>query len=592
MKFKNVIFIFLIGIFMAGCNLQPETPPLKTSIYNTNYYNDTYVNSTINQTLINGYVAKYDSGNFIGSLYTAEADSTLSDSTSLFQVVSDTRGTPAFQVQNGGPYQASFITRSFMVVNQNNTLLNSSINNDCRDWGFIHADCNTATTGADFGVTDDIEAQGLIYADEGFRGHSSEHGAYLVLGDIGKISNGSTGYYMTNNSYFCDYNANFTSGGWIIITQEDSIYNQAYADINVIINNTCVELKNNPSWNDDFGPISWIEKSTDSINMITQSGGFFEYYVGSEEKSGFKVRTKNGYGDASVMIDTDAKIEGYSALDTHIDSHGFSSTANKITMESSEIMNGGSLTMLQMVGIATNLNETDGAYIDMQFIGQPIVAGHFDGIHMPTGLNHLIEVGSADTWDKAYYEGTDITADIMAGIPTVVFDNNNDFVYVGSSENFTAVSFIVDSAASKNIKSKYFYCDSNGVWQTLAILSDTSDGFKESGSISFVNPTDRGVCNTQEDGTPFADTNDYSYIAIKRTEKKNLNAPIISFISVSGVTANMFMTESILKLNPEVVAPELCTAETLGAIYFSISNDEMCACHSDGWRKIRDGNAC
>ena len=112
-----------------------------------------------------GYFDVYTTGNFNGSLYAVPVwvDSSASDSNSLFQVISDTRGTPQFQIQDGGANQASFITRSFMVVNQNNTLLNSSQNNICSDWGFNQIDCNTSTTGADFGVTDDIQALGLIY---------------------------------------------------------------------------------------------------------------------------------------------------------------------------------------------------------------------------------------------------------------------------------------------------------------------------------------------------------------------------------------------------------------------------------------------
>jgi len=557
------ILIIVSLLLLVGCSVYPKVPMQMT------------------------YLAR-NTGTFNGSIYTIGTNSSLSDSNALFMVMSDTRpGVPQFLVQNGGDSQASLIVRSFLVVNQNNTLLNMSQNNICGDWGFIHIDCNTSTTGADFGVTDDIEAQGLIYADEGLRAHSTEHGAYLVTGTTGpssKISSGLNGYFTVNNSYFCDDDANFNMSGWIIIMDEDSDYNQAYGDINAIVNTTCIELKNNPSWDDDFGPVSWTERT--SPNMISQSGGFFEYYVGNNEKSTFKVRTKNGTGDASVIIGTDSGVDGYSAFEIDIDANGYSSTGSKITMGSSKNMTEGTLTMLEMVGVATNLNGTDGAYIDMQLVGVPIVAGHFDGIHMPTGLEHLIEVGSADEFDRAYYEGTDITTEMKTGVSTEVFILDNDVVYVGNSGNFTSISFTLDTPSSKKISSTYSYCDSAGVYQPLIINSDTTNGFQQSGMISFDSPIDRGVCNQETDGTPFVDVTDYTYIAITRTRNNIVNPPVLLYINIGGVTTNMYMAEDLLRLHPVNSAPELCSSTNLGAIFFDIDEDAMCVCTSTGWKEM------
>ncbi|NQU85535.1 MAG: hypothetical protein HQ541_07225 [Mariniphaga sp.] len=157
-------------------------------------------------TNIVSYISKWATGNFNGSLYTTGADSTLSDSNSLFQIISDTRGTPQFQIQDGGANQASFIARSFMIVKQNNTLLNMSQNNICSDWGFNHIDCNTGTTGADFGVDDDIEAQNLIWSGGGFRAAVERQSAFFIATDnITAKYSGATGSYDPSTYYFCDY---------------------------------------------------------------------------------------------------------------------------------------------------------------------------------------------------------------------------------------------------------------------------------------------------------------------------------------------------------------------------------------------------
>lgn len=555
--------------------------------------------TNINDKLQNGSSANFIDLNVNTNISTPTLKSyneNVRDSDTLFEIISDTRGTPQFLVQDGGDSQASFITRSFMVVNQNNTLLNLSQNNKCGDWGFIHIDCNTSTTGADFGVTDDIESKGIIYADEGLRAHTTTSGAYMVLGDLGSVASGSNGYYNATTNIFCDYVSNNlnTSGSWIIIQDESSVYNQAYADVNVIINSSCVEVSNNPSWSTDFSATKWILKPKNTISTIAQKGGFFEYYVGNNERSQFRIRTQNGTGDATLFVKTDSGVDGHSALEVDLDSNGYSANGEKISLGSTKTMQGGSLTILELVGDATNLNYTNGAYIDMQLAGMPVNAGEFNGIQMPSGLTNLITVGSSDTFNKSYSQGTNITTAVTpGGVGNVqVFTNDNDVLYVGSASNFTTISFTLDTVASANVLLTYSYCNSSNVYQTLPILSDTTNGFTESGALSFTNPTNRGTCNIQTSGTPFSDANNYTYIALTRTRNTLATPPILDTIAVSGVITNMFLQEDIMKLNPVNTAPETCNAINLGAIYFDISEDNMCVCKSGGWKVIEDGTAC
>jgi len=54
----------------------------------------------------------------------------------------------------------------------------------------------------------------------------------------------------------------------------------------------------------------------------------------------------------------------------------------------------------------------------------------------------------------------------------------------------------------------------------------------------------------------------------------------------------MFLKEDLLKLNPVNTAPELCNTNNLGAIYYDISEDDMCVCKSTGWKVISDGTVC
>lgn len=92
----------------------------------------------------------------------------------LFAITGNgTTGTqmPHFWVQNGGAGQASGVSRSFMIVNENARLQNDLNITSCLD--FAHSagkplliDCNTTTTGADLLVGDGMQVFGDIYAPD------------------------------------------------------------------------------------------------------------------------------------------------------------------------------------------------------------------------------------------------------------------------------------------------------------------------------------------------------------------------------------------------------------------------------------------
>ena len=154
------------------------------------------------------------------------------------------------------------------------------------------------------------------------------------------------------------------------------------------------------------------------------------------------------------------------------------------------------------------------------------------------------------------------------------------------------VQNIKDTESSTNIAATYHYCNSSNDWVTLTGVTDTTNGFQVGGTIEFTNPSDRGTCNKELDGTPFSDTNDYTYIAVQRTRNYVGTNPVIETISISGASTSMFLQEDMLKLNPVETAPQVCSATTLGGIYFDISEDSLCQCTSTGWEVIIDGSTC
>jgi len=75
---------------------------------------------------------------------------------------------PHFCIQSGGPTQASFVARSFMIVNEDESILNNTNRTDCGVWADsfgepLKIDCNTTTTGADLLVGDDMQVFGDVW---------------------------------------------------------------------------------------------------------------------------------------------------------------------------------------------------------------------------------------------------------------------------------------------------------------------------------------------------------------------------------------------------------------------------------------------
>jgi len=76
---------------------------------------------------------------------------------------------PSLILQPGGAEQASIITRSFMIVNDNPTILNGVNATSCRTWiedefnETMQIDCNTTGTGADLVVGDDMQVLGDVW---------------------------------------------------------------------------------------------------------------------------------------------------------------------------------------------------------------------------------------------------------------------------------------------------------------------------------------------------------------------------------------------------------------------------------------------
>ena len=393
-----------------------------------------------------GYVSLYSSGNFNGSLYTAGADSTASSSNSIFQVIGSD-GTPRFQVQNGGDGQASFVAKSFLVVNQNSTRLNQSQNNLCSDWGFAQIDCNSSTTGADMGVQDDFEVGGLIYANQGMSSNTPDWGSYLFLGNLTTYASGGTnGIFIDASNTFCDIISNpFTqeqvgNGTWIQIT--DGNYEGAMADMKVFINSSCVRLAGNPSW------INNLTNQTFRILprpvQIVTDGGYSEFYVGPGLQGKFEVNVENGSDLYGMHLDDTAGKSQHKAMVVDIDAgNNTGIVGENIFLTSS----GGSF--LDLVGLLMevnpiNLDNSDYSHLEFHNLA-PLGTNNIRLMDIFGSYSELMRHGETEVIDYVgYYNGatlTNITTNATSSsLNMEIFSNDNDELYFCDSNNLSEIS--------------------------------------------------------------------------------------------------------------------------------------------------------
>ncbi|NCN87083.1 hypothetical protein GW932_04570 [archaeon] len=543
------------------------------------------------------YISKYSSGNFTGSLYTTGANSSGSVSDSIFQVIGSD-GTPRFQVQDGGDNQASLIARSFLVVNQNSTRLNQSQNNLCQDWGFTLIDCNTSTTGADMGVQDDLEAQGLAFFREGVYAEPANWGAYLFLGNLTNLFVHQNGIYNYELNYFCDFvnnpfsSTNVDNENWIRIVS--GIYEGAFAEISVFVNSSCVRLGNNPAWNANISnqTYSVIPRPT----FVSVEGGAIETYVGNGTESKFEIKIKNGTGTNGFRIDDTSGVSQRKSFSVRTNTKGFSGVSSIYNLISSTLLSSGQKTYnLNLELDANNFTGGTHSFIRANILGNYSTTTDISLIEIDSaGFDKLIKYNSVDAISKAYLDyGNGTTVDVTSYFNNAsnniqLFNLDNSILYIGGLTNFTTESFSLVSGGSKSIAPEFYYCRSTG-WVPLTGVSDSTNGFLSSGSITFNNPSLRGLCNYKMDNTTaFTNTTNYSYIAIKRTLNNMVTYPTESSVTVSGSGTSFILANDYIKLNGVSTPPITCSVSTDGAIYYDTDTKKHCSCNSTSWVSMAD----
>jgi len=458
------------------------------------------------------------------------------------------------------------------------------------------------TTGAfGFRGLGDLFVLGNTKIMEGIFIEAQQYGAGLEISDNDLVVTytnvlSANATINTTSQILYDSEANFNDTyveQFLRVFSSTPSYSGATAEINTVIDSTHLELSFATSGNDvilDTTETSFI--IYEAPILFVGDNGIVRVDVGDNPESQFGIHTHNGTGFTGVYIHDTAGADQHQVLTIDMDIKDYDGTVGlNMFGKSSTGAESISSNFILFESDATGINNSYLNYISMNTIGMSGNNNSLDGIRVSPNVNHIIHVGSADTVSSVYDNEVNITGNATDGGTAEVFTADNDVLYVGSTVNFTTMSFSLDTPSSKNALFLYWYCNGTD-YKLLTVGADTTNGFQVSGSITFSSPTDRGICNFELDDTPFSDANNYSYIALQRTRNNVNTPPVLDTITIAGATDSMVLQKDMMKLNPVDTAPDTCDASVLGGIYFDISEDDMCVCKGTGWKVMTDGSDC
>ena len=478
--------------------------------------------------------------------------------------------------------------------------------------GYLHIGESSAINNF-FKDAGDIFTSENIYGGKGIIGKAEPFGVGLMSTNSGETINfsslGGTANMDVDTAVICDTIDPWVAGDYInegghekmfftVLSSSPTNYAGATGMIKDVINSSCIRVSVAAA-----GLRSIVDSTTMTYyvykhpNFAVLDRGDIHFHVGRNEDSRVHVYIPDGRGFYGMYIDDTAGVDQHQALTIDQDGHNYDGivglnvyTYSSVPVDSKLGIN----TLLEIDG--TDVSNSEERFIDMRLIGQP-TNSHVDGIYMDSNIEHIIHVGSAEEITSSwYYDGTtnwNMTNNFTSETyDATIFENDGDVIYIANDLNFTRVGISLNTTASANILAEYYYCDENEVWKVLPGIVDTTAGFTTSGSISFISPSDRGKCNTDMDGNAFGDTTKYHYIAINRTRNFIVTPPIENLITIGGAGNYFLLQKDMMRLRPVDTGPETCDASILGAIYFDISQDDMCVCKFGGWKVMTDGTDC
>ena len=418
--------------------------------------------------------------------------------------------------------------------------------------------------------------------------------AHEYSSNLNLSSLGGTANLTAESQWICDSTNPFNEthkGMFITIIDSTPSFTDATGEIEDFINKTCIRVSFGSAGGDtivDAADMSYYIYPHPVFAAL--DNGFISFEVGESPDAKFEIHIDNGTGFHGVVIEDIAGADQHQGLTINQDIKDYDGiVALNIFTDSSTGTNGTHYDQVALEMRAGGINNSDLHFMSFGVVGEGS-NNDIDVIHVTGDVDHIIHLGSEDTLTHAYVESANETFNFTTnGAGATMFVNNNEYVYIGAQVNFTTIAFALSTHANKNLNLEYYYCNTTQGYTLLSGVTDTTDGMQLSGILSFVNPTDRGICNVEYDGTAFSDTTNASYIAVKRTYQHNVQTkPVESLVTIAGSNTPMFLQKDMIKLGGSIGGPETCSATFAGGIYYDSSSIELLWCDGTSWQTFAE----
>jgi len=251
------------------------------------------------------------------------------------------------------------------------------------------------------------------------------------------------------------------------------------------------------------------------------------------------IHSVNQTSECLVDVTADVGADDLSAVCVEVDVNGYSaSEAIRVRYATGDLQPGDHAALLKMSMdevLAVNSDAT--THIDfIELLTTDTENATKHAIHIGQGFDSalIVSSGTEEDPDHGYTVVPDVATNRVTGAPgagtafleasasdVLIFNADNDYILIGSDATFEAIAAILVSGANVDVQEDYYYSTGAGTWAPL-IVSDTVNGFRQSGTITFNAPAGWALTNATVPAGA-AITNAF-YVKIVRT-RNNVGAP-------------------------------------------------------------------
>jgi len=463
----------------------------------------------------------------------------------------------------------------------------------------------------------DLFTYGHIFSNASITSTARKFGISLLSLNHGTVANitstGETAFMEVNDELICDSTKPFIPGKapaghqgffFTILNSSPVDYRGATGEIIGVFNSSCIKVSIAASGLrelDNSTTLSYYIYKSPTL-AVTDRGSLF-FHVGKNPDAKFKIYIPEGRGFHGVYVDDTAGADQHQSLTVDTDANNKTGVVSINSFIRSTIpVIAKDLISVLIEAVLSNFNKGSYVALDINLIAQTdsgqtgygLNMTHSDAIRIRGNFTHLIHYGEEANLSMAWYDNTTVTQKALGNFTSTtddmeIFQKQDSVIYIGNNLNFTTISLVFNTTSSGDIQIEFYYVNGTGHWRNFTAYVDSTNGGRQSGTISFTNPTDRGKGHTDLVGTNFPDTTDYYYVAIKRTKKTIATSPIENTITISGGGETMILQKDMLKLKPVTAPPELCTAEIESGMYYDDDINQYCFCTGSDWTQMDGG---